>query len=72
MKKRESNDIEKRQRPTHVSEPVSEYGVSAHRRDTEKASQMITQKMLDEECITLLESRSRILKKKVHNYFRKQ
>ncbi|TRX46771.1 hypothetical protein FNW54_04790 [Bacteroides sp. HF-5092] len=71
MKKKESNDIEKGQCPTHVSEPVSEYGVSAHRRDTEKVSQMMTQKMLDEECITLSESRSRILKK-VHNYFRKQ
>lgn len=71
MKKKESNDIEKRQYPTHVSEPVSEYGVSAHRRDAEEASRMITQKILDEECITLSESRNRIFEM-VHNYFHKQ
>ncbi|MCS2582916.1 hypothetical protein NXY00_05520 [Bacteroides sp. BFG-551] len=70
MKKKESDNIEKKQCPTHVAEPVSEYGAYARRRDNAEVSLMITQETLDEECIALSESKNRILEK-VHNHFRK-
>lgn len=42
MKKKESDNIEKKQCSTHVAEPVSEYGAYARRRDNAEVSQMIT------------------------------
>ncbi len=70
MKEKELDNMEKKQCPTHVAEPVSEYGAYARHRDNGEVSQMITQATLEEECIALSESKNRILEK-VHNHFRK-